>query len=63
MASIDLSLAFDIVNVELIIERMKIIGIPDDVVSLVKNYNCYFYNGENGSVNVKHVYCFTVLIQ
>ena len=36
MASIDLSSAFDVVNIDLLIKRLKIIGIPEDVVDLIK---------------------------
>ena len=35
-ASLDLSSAFDIVNRELLFERMKIFGIPNDVMQLIK---------------------------
>ena len=38
MASLDLSSAFDVVNVELIIKRFNIIGIPSNVVSLIKTW-------------------------
>ena len=36
MASLDLSTAFDVVNVGLLIRRLKIIGLPEDVVALVE---------------------------
>ena len=36
MASLDLSAAFDIVNVNLLLKRLKIIGLPDDVIELIK---------------------------
>jgi hypothetical protein len=36
MASLDLSAAFDVVNTELLCKRLDIIGIPADVVSLIK---------------------------
>ena len=35
MANIDLSAAFDIVNVKLLLRRMRIVGLPEDVVELV----------------------------
>ena len=35
MASLDLSSAFDVVNVELLIKRLKIIGLPSDVIDLI----------------------------
>ena len=45
MASIDLSAAFDVVNIELLIKRLKLIGIPKDVVELIKIWlkNRLFY--------------------
>ena len=36
MASLDLSAAFDMVNTDLLLKRLKIMGIPGDVVSLIK---------------------------
>ena len=36
MASVDLSAAFDVVNVRLIVKLLDIIGIPSDVVSLIE---------------------------
>ena len=36
MASLDLSAAFDIVNTKLLLRGMRILGLPEDVVSLVK---------------------------
>ena len=36
MASLDLSAAFDMVNTTLLIKRLKIIGLPTDVVDLIK---------------------------
>jgi hypothetical protein len=36
MASIDLSAAFDLVNTNLLIKRLKIIGLPQDVIRLIK---------------------------
>ena len=35
MASIDLTAAFDMVNVDLLLNRMRIMGLPPDLVSLV----------------------------
>ena len=35
MSSIDLSAAFDVVNIPLLIKRLKIIGLPDDIVNLI----------------------------
>ena len=36
MASIDLSAAFDVVNIGLLVKRLKIIGLPDDLVTLIE---------------------------
>jgi hypothetical protein len=35
MAGIDLSATFDIVDIELLIRRLKILGLPDDLVGLI----------------------------
>jgi hypothetical protein len=35
-ASLDLSSAFDLVNIDLLIKRLRIIGLPDDIVSLIQ---------------------------
>ena len=55
MASLDLSAAFDVVNIELLLERMVVIGLPLDVISLVKIWltDRYFYvslDGDNSYV-------------
>ena len=39
VANIDLSSAFDLVNINLLIRRMKMIGLPKDVVNLVEIYS------------------------
>ena len=36
MSSIDLSAAFDVVNVKLLLKRLQIIGLPSDVIRLIK---------------------------
>ena len=38
MASLDLSAAFDVANIELLVKRLKIIGLPNDVVDLITNW-------------------------
>ena len=45
MASLDLSSAFDVVNMELLLKRLKIIVIPGDMVSLISVWleNRYFF--------------------
>ena len=42
MASIDLSAAFDIVNVDLLLKRLKKVGLPDDVVGLIEVWSDIF---------------------
>ena len=36
LASIDLSAAFDIVNIGLLLKRLRVIGLPEDIISLVR---------------------------
>ena len=50
MASVDLSAAFDVVNIDLLIERLRIIGLPSDVVDLIECWlkNRSFYVEVNG---------------
>jgi hypothetical protein len=36
VTSLDLSAVFDIVNTNLLIKRLKIVGLPDDVIDLIK---------------------------
>ena len=36
LASIDLSAAFDIIDVDLLIKRLVILGLPNDVVNLIE---------------------------
>ena len=36
MASIDLSAAFDLVNTNLLLKRLKIIGLPPDILRLIE---------------------------
>jgi hypothetical protein len=63
MASLDLSAAFDIVDVNLLIKRLTIIGLPPDIISLIRvwlsdrccyvninNNNSYFYDSLTGTV-------------
>ena len=35
MASLDLSAAFDIVDIKLLLKRLKIIGLPQDIIDLI----------------------------
>ena len=50
MASIDLSAAFDVVNVKLLLKRLDIVGVPSDVVSLIETWltNRLFYVSVDG---------------
>ena len=49
MASLDLSSAFDLVDVKLLLKRLTIIGLPDDVVNLIRiwlNQRFYYVNAK-----------------
>ena len=45
MASLDLSMAFDVVNTELLVKRLKIMGLPMDLINLIREWlsNRSFY--------------------
>ena len=52
MASLDLSAAFDVVNTKLLLKRIKIIGLPENVIDLIKCWptDRFFYvtvDGQN----------------
>ena len=51
MAGIDLSAAFDVVDVKLLIKRLVILGLPDDMVQLIRVWlkERFFYVCVNGS--------------
>jgi hypothetical protein len=38
MAKLDLIAAFDVVNVNLLLKRFKIVGLPDDLIELVEKW-------------------------
>ena len=38
MASLDLSSAFDVVNVELLMKRLEIVGLPNDILKLISTW-------------------------
>ena len=38
MASLDLSMAFDLVNTELLVKRLKIMGMPSDLIKLIREW-------------------------
>ena len=50
MASLDLSSAFDVVNVKLLLKWLRLLGLPDDIISLVGNWLSlrYLYVSEGG---------------
>ena len=50
LAGIDLSAAFDVVDVELLIKCLTILGLPEDVVALIKIWlkERFFYVCVNG---------------
>ena len=50
MSSLDLSAAFDLVNLDLLLERLKIMGIPKDLLRLLKIWlrDRHFYVEANG---------------
>ena len=56
MASLDLSAAFDVVNIELLLKRMRIIGLPPDLIELVSVWltNRYFYVSIDGCSSIVH---------
>ena len=59
MASLDLSAAFDIVNVPLLVKRLRVIGLPNDVVELIEMWlrDRYFYVTVNGICRVARSTC------
>ena len=59
LASIDLSSAFDVVNVKLLIKRMRAIGLPEDLIILVEEWlqTRYYYVSVNGKhSSIRNVY-------
>ena len=50
MASVDLSSAFDVVNIKLLLKRLRIVGLPADLVALIEIWlsNRMFYVEVNG---------------
>ena len=53
MASIDLSAAFDVVNINLLIKRLKLLGLPNDLIELITIWlrNRLFYVDINGETS------------
>ena len=55
MASLDLSSAFDVVNIPLLIKRLNIIGLPGDVINLIEIWlknRCFYVEIDNVTSNV-----------
>ena len=54
VASLDLSSAFDLVNIDLLIKRLKIVGLPSDVVELIEVWlrKRFFYVSVDGKNSV-----------
>jgi hypothetical protein len=50
IASLDLCSAFDLVRVDLLIKRLKIVGHPNDIIELIKGWlpNITFYVSIDG---------------
>jgi hypothetical protein len=57
MASLDLSAAFNLVNVELLIKRLRVIGLLRDLVNIIRTWltDTKFYLKVNGSCSA--IYC------
>ena len=53
VSSIDMSAAFDVVDHQLLIKRLKIMGLPDNLISVIQNWltNRVFYVEINGKVS------------
>ena len=56
MASLDLSSAFDVVNVKLLLKRLRLLGLPDDIISLVGNWLSlrFYYVSVGGKCSIIH---------
>ena len=56
ISSVDLSAAFDVVNVKLLLKRLKIVGLPDDLIELVNKWltTRYFYVSIDGNSSYIH---------
>ena len=54
MASLDLSAAFDVVNTQMLVKRLKILGLPEDVIALIEiwlqNRSFYVSVGNRNSI-------------
>ena len=56
MAMLDLSSAFDVVNVELLLKRLEVMGLPRDIITLLSEWlrNRYFYVSIDGENSYMH---------
>ena len=54
MASIDLSSAFDVVNIGLLLKRLRVVGLPADLVALIEIWlnKRNFYVEVNGATSI-----------
>ena len=60
MANLDLSSAFDVVNVKLLLKRMRIAGLPSDIVKLIEIWlverRCFVtVNGKNSFIKMSDI--------
>ena len=57
LANLDLSSAFDVVNINLLLKRMRISGLPDDVVRLVEIWltDRKYYVSVNGKHSISNL--------
>ena len=63
MASLDLSAAFDVVNIRLLIKRLKIMGLPEDVIELIKVWltnRSFYVSVDNNNSTLFDLICGTV---
>ena len=59
MASLDLSTAFNVVNIQLLLKILKILGLPEDIITLIKIWldNRMFYvdvKGESSYIKIRN---------
>ena len=60
LANLDLSSAFDVVNVKLLLKRMRIAGLPSDIVKLIEIWlverRCFVtVNGKNSFIKMSDI--------
>ncbi len=56
VSSLDLSAAFDVVDIDLLLKRLEIVGLPEDLISLIKVWlkNRSYYVSIDGENSVLH---------